>query len=89
MHELTIAAADGTGITTHHDFDAAFRVLMRHVIAEDLYLHPQPGDPRAGAVFALVALEDTGRDSRIVGTATITESAPNPVAAIRWGASAS
>ena len=87
MHELTIATADATGTTSHHDFDAAYRGLMRHVITQDLYLHPQHPSPRAATVFTLLAVGDATGDSRVVGTATITES-PTPAVALQHCASA-
>lgn len=52
MHELTIATDDTTNTTPYNDFDDAFRALMSHVIAEDLYLHakwPTPHNHRVQA----------------------------------------
>ncbi|KMO69843.1 hypothetical protein [Mycolicibacterium chlorophenolicum] len=94
MHELTIATDDTTNTTPYNDFDDAFRALMSHVIAHDLYLHAKWPTPRTATAFTLVHLDEAARQSRIIGTATIAPTAGKPVvapyysatAALRWTA---
>lgn len=94
MHELTIATDDTTNTTPYNDFDDAFRALMSHVIAQDLYLHAKWPTPRTTTAFKLVSLDEVARESRIIGTATIAPAPGKPVvspyysavAALRWTA---
>ncbi|GAB4987786.1 hypothetical protein MAHJHV58_47320 [Mycobacterium avium subsp. hominissuis] len=88
MHELTIATDDTTNTTPYNDFDDAFRALMSHVIAEDLYLHAKWPTPRTTTAFKLVHLDEAARQSRIVGTATIAPSTGKPVVAPYYSAAA-
>lgn len=94
MHELTIDTDDTTNTTAYNDFADAFRALMSHVIAWDLYLHAKWPTPRTTTAFKLVTLDEVARESRIIGTATIAPAAGKPivapyysaVAALRWTA---
>ena len=79
MYQLTIARSGGQPTTSGHpDAAGAYRALLAHAVGADLYLHgdrPTPGG--VAARFELVELDEKQRDSRIVGTATITPGAPS------------
>ena len=77
MYQLTIARSGEQPTTTGHaDAGGAYRALLAHAVGADLYLHGRrPGLCGAAARFELVELAEKQRDSRIVGTATISPGA--------------
>ncbi len=78
---VVFATGTTTNTTPHNDFDDAFRALMSHVVAQDLYLHAQGPAPRTA--FTLVSLDERARESRIIGTATIAPTTAKSVVGVR------
>lgn len=78
MHQLTIEHRRGSvSVSSHADFRAAHRALLRYVVHADYYLFALR-HPSAQAAYALLDLGDATaearrRDPAVAGTATITE----------------
>lgn len=81
MHQLTIDLGDTKRTAPYDDFEAAHRMLMSHVVAEDLYLHTDWSTPQPGTTFTLLKVEQDCTRPRVVGTATIAPAPAKPVEA--------
>jgi hypothetical protein len=86
MHQLTIDLGDTKRTVPYDDFEAAHRMLMSHVVAEDLYLHTDWSSPQPGTTFKLLKVDQDCTRPRVVGTATIALAPAKPVDAPYYSA---
>jgi hypothetical protein len=86
MHQLTIDLGDTKRTVSYDDFEAAHRMLMSHVVAEDLYLHTDWSSPQPGTTFKLLKVDQDCTRPRVVGTATIALAPAKPVDAPYYSA---